>query len=120
MDASRAISSVVNIAGYDFSGPFLMSKHLHSMRGIYVILDVLPDESWTVIDLGIADDVRTAVEKNDRRLHWQEHSRGSLAAAALYSHRQADWDNELFIHAKVRSQHLTATEEPDLSNRDSE
>jgi len=105
MDASRAISSVVIIAGYEFSGPFLMSKHLHSMRGIYVILDVLPDESWKVIDLGIADDVRTAVEKNDRRPRWQEHSRGTLAAAALYSHRQADWDSELFIHGKVRRQY---------------
>lgn len=105
MNASRAMSSFVTVAGYEFSGPFKMSKYLHQARGVFVILDVQPDNSWTVIDVGTADDVRTAVEKHARGTEWNKHRRGELAAAALYSDSQADRDNEPGIEGRIRNRY---------------
>ena len=75
---------VIRIGRYDFKGPFETSESLLAAPGVYVILDQR-SATCIVLDVGESYDVKTRVEKHERRGCWKKNSRGTWEVAVLYT-----------------------------------
>lgn len=75
---------VIQIAGYNFEGPFLSTDPLREEAGLYVILTQTTN-GWTVVDNGEASGIKSRIDTHDRAQCWKRHAVGKLGVAVLYT-----------------------------------
>lgn len=85
MNAFRALTSFVTVAGYEFSGPFTSTKYLEPSPGVFVVLDIAADNSWTVLDVDVLENIRREFGKHKRWGDWMKAARGRVAVGDLCS-----------------------------------
>ena len=73
----------VNLAGYQFNGPYGYTASLLNRSGVYTILTITAANVYEVLDVGESAKMRTRVENHDRKHCWSQHaySRPILVAA---------------------------------------
>ena len=77
---------MITIADRDFDGPYRTIDELRDAAGVYVILDYRANESSPyVLDVGESGLVKTRIENHDRVSCWNQHSRGTIYCAVLYT-----------------------------------
>lgn len=78
--------STINIANYQFSGPFTSSDELKNQSGVYVILGKNNAyDQWSPVDAGEAGQVRDRVANHDRKPCWTGQNYKILGAAVYYT-----------------------------------
>ena len=90
----------MEIGGYDFEGPYGESK-LAGLPGVYVVLDVNNDGSYSCIDVGESGKVDTRIANHDREQCWIRNTEGRRAFAVLYTDGTDD-DYRKTIEGQVR------------------
>jgi hypothetical protein len=80
---------MINIAGYQFEGPYTKTDSFKDNAGIYAILTRgQATAQWTVLDIGESDQVKSRIGNHDRKDCWNRNNQGTLAGAVLYT---PDW-----------------------------
>jgi hypothetical protein len=70
--------------GYEFDGAYTSPDSLQSRSGVYVIWCKKGD-TWTVLDVGEAADVKERVSNHDRTDCWSQHCSGIIYYSATYT-----------------------------------
>jgi len=77
---------MINIAGYQFEGPYTNTDSFKDNAGIYAILTrgqtTVP---WMVVDIGESDQVKSRIANHDRKNCWNRNNQGMLTGAVLYT-----------------------------------
>lgn len=70
--------------GHTFDGAYLDPAQLQARGGVYVVW-CKTGESWSVLDVGEAHDVRQRLSDHERAECWRRHCRGAIYYAATYT-----------------------------------
>lgn len=85
LPAIRRKSVSINIADYIFEGPFHLLNDLKDLPGVYAVLCIMEKNAYFVVDTGEAGEVKKMIETHERKECWNEHCKGSLSVAVLYT-----------------------------------
>ncbi|MDE0525257.1 MAG: hypothetical protein OXI27_01460 [Thaumarchaeota archaeon] len=75
---------MIEIAGYDFDGPYNYEQDISNAAGIYVILDQRSDVTY-VVDVGESETIRERITHHDRKTCWKQNVRGRMSIAVHYA-----------------------------------
>jgi len=97
----------MNLAGFDFDGPFDNPDQLREEPGVYVVLSISPGRPDVVLDVGESgwnfprgQGLRSRLNSHNRRGCWEEHVlNGIIAFAVLY---EKDGNERLRIEETLR------------------
>jgi len=79
----------INIAGYEFEGPFRSVSQLKEQSGVYVILGNNGGTKWKTVDVGEAKQVKNRVKTHDRTQCWNNQKYDNLRVAARYTNENS-------------------------------
>ncbi len=91
----------IELAGYNFSGPYTTTSSLEHKSGVYAVLATTGIGRYRLIDVGESHDVRYRVENHDRTDCWRRQSNNGRLEYAVY---YTPWGREA-IERKVREEH---------------
>lgn len=74
----------VQIANYNFEGPYTNIDSLADLSGVYVVLDQRSNGLF-VLDVGESSEVRTRIANHDRKGCWTSNSSGIVKVAVHYT-----------------------------------
>ena len=69
---------------FEFDGAYLSPDNLKPQAGVYVVWGKNA-ETWTVLDVGEAVDVRARLKNHDRQGDWEQCRKGTFYYAATYT-----------------------------------
>lgn len=70
--------------GYEFDGAYPSPDSLQAGSGVYVIW-CESEDTWTVLDVGEADDIKGRVSNHDRADCWSWNCSGTIYYSATYT-----------------------------------
>lgn len=79
----------MTIKNYNFDGPYTSTNELMNIPGVYVILSRLGSD-YSPIDVGESEDIKSRIEKHDRKDCWNRNSLGSVSVAVYYTSHLAE------------------------------
>ncbi|AUX09587.1 hypothetical protein AArcSl_1962 [Halalkaliarchaeum desulfuricum] len=94
----------MEIAGYEFTGPFTdVSKVPLDRRGVYVVVCLADGEVDCYLDVGESEQVGERLKTHNRKDCWEENAHGEIAYC--YRLTSGTWDRELDVNPlqRVRS-----------------
>lgn len=74
----------MNIANYQFDGPYTTIANFEDISGVYVIL-CYSDAKYTAIDCGESATIKSRLENHDRKDCWKRNCSGTICFAVLYT-----------------------------------
>ena len=90
-----------------FEGPFFVPDFLKHEAGVYVIWCNKGD-SWTILDVGEALDVKKKVSDQENLTCWQKHCNGKIYYSATYT-EGGQLEERLKIERMIKSRTRPAT-----------
>ena len=72
------------IGQYQFQGPYTSKLSLQDRSGVYAILDLKRDGTFSVLDIGESERIKTRVRNHDRERCWKQKKTGRVVFAAMY------------------------------------
>jgi len=88
--------------GLLWEGVFSEAESLDHRAGVYVVWCQAGD-SWKVLDVGDAEDIRQRIEGHDRKDCWRRNCSGTIRYAAYYA--TAGADAQRAIEARIRAKY---------------
>lgn len=86
----------MNIAGYNFSGPYLTNADFNQVGAVYVISDA----KNIAIDVGQTDNLRDRIYNHERKNCWIQNANGAVYVYAFVENNEK---NRLAIESVIRN-----------------
>lgn len=74
----------ITIGCFIFEGPFENASEIETASGVYVVLCRTVEESYTILEMGEADDLRSLIENHPHHDDWMETCSGPLSVCVMY------------------------------------
>lgn len=95
----------IEIAGYEFAGPYKLTTSLEDRSGVYAILTPTSTTRYNIIDVGESAKVKTRVENHDRKPCWRRHANNGQILYAVYYTPGLHQTGRKEIEQKIRKQY---------------
>jgi len=95
--------SITVLNKYNFEGPYARTSDLKKASGVYIVYGNNDNgNSWTRIDVGESEDIRTRIESHDREPCWIGQGFKYIAYAPLHANANERMQIEKAVRAEKK------------------
>lgn len=96
---------MIELAGYQFDGPYSSTSMLEDRSGVYAILSPIDTNRYKVVDVGESTNVKTRVENHDRSACWKRNATSEGLRYAVHYTPHLQQAGRKDIEQKVRNKY---------------